>query len=106
MRHGYTIIVIIFGWVLFRANGLKNVGCYFKNMFMVNDHMVVDLIFNINKKYLFLLLTGILFSMPTGKLIEKKTVGWLYDGILIFVFIVAISYMMGSGFSPFLYFRF
>lgn len=104
--HVYTIIVVIFGWVLFRANGLKNASYYIKNMFMINDHMIVDLIFNINKKYLFFLLTGILFSLPIGKLIEEKTVDWLYDGILIFVFIVAISYVLGNGFSPFLYFRF
>ncbi len=75
-------------------------------MFRINDDMVVDLIFNINRKYLFLLIAGILFSMPIGKVFEKKAAGWLYDSILIFVFIVAISYMMGSGFSPFLYFRF
>lgn len=106
VRHIYTIIVIIFGWVLFRANGLKNASHYLRNMFRINDDMVVDLIFNINRKYLFLLIAGILFSMPIGKVFEKKAAGWLYDSILIFVFIVAISYMMGSGFSPFLYFRF
>lgn len=37
---------------------------------------------------------------------ENKSGVLLKNFAVILVFIVAISYMIGSGFSPFLYFRF
>lgn len=105
IQHVYSLFVIIIGWVFFRAENLSSAIAYIKNMFTVDSNSVTDLLVLLNKRYIFCLLMGIIFSMPWTKKLKIKS-GLIYDILLIILFIISISYMIGSGFSPFLYFRF
>ncbi len=105
LQHVYALFVIIIGWVFFRAENLTSALIYIKNMFTVNSSSINDLIPLMNKRYILCILCGIIFSIPwTSKIKVKHPV--IVDIILIILFIIAIAYMIGSGFSPFLYFRF
>ena len=112
VQHCYTMIVVIIGWVFFNADSLGSGLRYLKNMFTLNENWKIDLIGNLNPLYVFCILCGCLFSTPVLKRIKNSKVGLfceryaITDIVLILFFIVAISYMVGTGFSPFLYFRF
>lgn len=109
LRHLYALFVIIIGWVFFRANDLTSALVYIKNMFVWNQDSWKDLYINMNKEYAFFMATGMIFSTPLVSRIGEKIAlisDVLYDIILGLIFVLAISYMLGSGFSPFLYFRF
>ncbi len=104
-QHIYAIFVIIIGWVFFRANDLPAALTYLKNMFTFNGNSVAELLSFINKKYIVCLFIGALLSIPwLKKLNDRFRV--LFDVLLIVLFVLSIAYMLGSGFSPFLYFRF
>ena len=104
-QHFYAIFIIIIGWVFFRANDLPAALTFLKSMFVFNGSSIAQLLTFINKKYLLCLFVGALLSIPwLKKLNERFRI--LFDIFLIILFILAIAYMLGSGFSPFLYFRF
>ena len=105
LQHFYALIVILLGWVLFRADNLPNACMYINNLFTINNHSFVDLLSIVNRKHIFCILVGIIFSIPwTNK--SKLKSHFFYDIVIILIFIISIAYMLGNGFSPFLYFRF
>ena len=109
LQHLYALIVIIIGWVFFRADGLRNALHYLVSMVTFNDRAWIDLYIRLDGQAIFCLMIGAAFSLPVGRLLADKLCGKsavLYDLLLLLGFIIAISYMLGSGFSPFLYFRF
>ena len=110
VRHIYTILVIMIGWVFFRADTLSNAIEYINGMFSLSGNDVANFNYVMNLKYWFCIIIGIYFSFPHVKL--KKLIGryqisqTLYVAGICIIFFIAICYMVGSGYSPFLYFRF
>jgi len=110
LGHLYTLLIVIVGWVFFRADTLADALVYLQHMVtpygndLVNFHMIMD------NRYWFILALGILCAMPYQKLLARmrstKIGSVLADIAVILVFLLAISFMFGSGYSPFLYFRF
>ncbi len=105
IQHLYAILVIIIGWVFFRANDLPAALTYIKSMFILNQGSLNQLLFYLNKKYILCLIVGCALSIPWLRKLDNKC-KWFFDILLILLFLLAICYMLGSGFSPFLYFRF
>lgn len=109
IQHLYAVVVILFGWIFFRETGLCYSMEYIQNLFIVNDNSWVDFVYIIDRKFLFCFLIGLLFSMPIVSVIRqknKKTIEIAYCGLVFIVFIIAIAFLLGTNFSPFLYFRF
>lgn len=110
VRRVYSLLVIIIGWVFFRADSLGDAVSYIRGMFIVAGKDVANFQFIMNRQYWFFLAVGIFLSIPHPKieaLAQKNQITELLSDILVMVvFIVAICYMVGSGYSPFLYFRF
>lgn len=106
IQHGYTITVILFGWVFFRAEGFKAAFRYIGTMF--SFHAGLDEILrNISIEHWTFLILGIFFCMPLQRNIKKLINNKSIEDILIFLlFVAAVLYMVSRGFSPFLYFRF
>jgi len=116
----YTLIVICFGWVLFRAENLNKVGNYCKSLIRLNN-IETELIFYrlIDDKLIFLIVGGI-FAIPICKyfnnLIEfikttkLKVVAWIFELLYpiayICLFIVCVSNLMKNTYNPFIYFNF
>lgn len=97
----YSLLVILIGWVFFRAETLDKAIEYLKVMFSFNQ------IHNSN----FFIVMGLVFSTPIVDFFKEKLEVYdfklpIVDIGLLVVFSVSILYMVGSGFSPFLYFRF
>ena len=111
VRHLYTLLVVVIGWVFFRADSLGAAGAYIAGMFTPGEKDLVLLNYVMDGQYWFCIAAGILFSIPVFRKLArpKKENAFLraaYPVCVIAVFILAICYMVGSGYSPFLYFRF
>lgn len=110
LQHFYTLVLVLVGWVFFRANDLSAALEYIKGMFVPAGSDLVYLNYHMNLQYWFCLFAGIVLSIPHRKIetrIRSTKAGyWLMDILVFVVFLLAICYMVGSGYSPFLYFRF
>ena len=106
VQHIYTILVVMIGWVFFRADGLKAAVAYIGGMFMPYGQDVINLGLLMNTKYIFCIITGVFFAIPHRKFVETIKSGSAFSVFVILLFILALCYMVGSGYSPFLYFRF
>lgn len=106
VQHIYTILIVMIGWIFFRADGLKAAITYIGGMFVPYGQDVINLGLLINAKYVFCIIAGIFFSVPHKKIMEKMKNGSAFGVLAILMFVLALCYMVGSGYSPFLYFRF
>lgn len=110
IRHFYSLSVIMIGWVFFRADGLKNALLYIKYMFVLSGRDAANFGVTMNPQYWTCLATGIWLAVPHDRAvmkIKRHKVGEVcLDGMVMLTFLIAICYMIGSGYSPFLYFRF
>ncbi len=109
LRHLYAMFIILFGWVLFRAETLYAAFHYFNALFNFQKvGLFTSLRYNISLEYIVLIIIGIFCATPFGykllKKAEEKT--HIADYIYFVLFALSILYMTGKGFSPFLYFRF
>ena len=109
-QHLYTLFIVMIGWVFFRAEGLYQAITFLKAMFIPQGNDIANLNMLLNPQYLFFMAAGIFFSAPHTRIKEKlrgSVIGcFSYDLCIITTFLFAIVFMVGSGYSPFLYFRF
>lgn len=110
VQHLYTMLVVIIGWVFFSITDIAKAFKYLGVMFGIGAKNIIDM------QSLYLIKTeGILFifgiwlatSYPKKDFEKLKNkhpqlAGWL----LIFIFIISISYLVYGSYNPFLYFRF
>lgn len=113
-----TIIIINFGWVIFRSAGLLEGVLYLKRMFGLASPEVIQFTF----KYYFTnsvavtLGIGIVGSLVLGlpqiqnfwntKTNEDTRLYVIKVTLLAVLFVLGIVYMMNSSYSPFIYFQF
>ena len=110
IQHLYTLFIILIGWVFFRAETLPGAMHYIAGMFEFAPDDYAQMVYHMNPEYWFFIFAGIIFAVPHTKIaafLEK----WKWQKVLrdigvLIVFVIAICYMVGTGFSPFLYFRF
>ena len=114
-RHIYTLLIVMIAWVFFRAETLPEAGQYLLQMVNVIHWNWNAVYTNINPEQVTFMILGILFSLPvvdrfTERFVEngrrKQVWNSLYLAVVGGVFILSICYMTGSGFNPFIYFRF
>ena len=113
--HGYTLLVIMIGWVFFRAETLPDAWQYCCQLVNITAWNFSKVFVNINGELLTVICLGILFCTPfpfqwisnvTKSGNAARICRIVYLGVLLAGFWGAICYMTGSGFNPFIYFRF
>ena len=107
-RHIYTLVIIMFGWVLFRSLTFREIANIFSSMFMANGLGNLNLFgyinfFNFSTILAFILI--IIFVMPIDKKIKEKY-PVIADILLIILFVLAIMEIIIGSYNPFIYFRF
>ncbi len=110
-----TFILVMIGWVLFRADNIGHAFDYYRAMFSFNFQ---GFSWDAGSQFYTTLIIALVFSFltifPFGRKIEQAvfyknygTVGhvaaWL---VSIFLLIFSIAALNATGFSPFIYFRF
>lgn len=114
----YTMLVVMIGWVLFRAKDLYQANVYLKNMFGISgnsfwNEMTGFLI----EEYAVFFILGILFCTPIARrcneLLYEKRMGFLGKGMTLLyplamagLFLVCVAYLVRGGYNPFIYFNF
>ena len=111
LQHLYTLLVVLVGWVFFRADSLSAALAYLRALVVPAGRDWVNFMYVMDNQYWFCLAAGLVFSVPWTRKwrawAEKKRGFAALGSVFIFLaFLLAVCYMVGSGFSPFLYFRF
>lgn len=105
MSHFYTIFLVLISWVIFALPNFSDIHLFYSRLFSLE--MQRDYVYALrNYGVTFMLAT--LFSTPFVKKIYTpiKKNPMLLTVVLITLFLVNTSYLVDSGFNPFLYFRF
>ena len=128
VRHLYAMLVVMVGWVFFRADDLPQALAYLAQMAQPGRFLAPDAALSIllNAQTLAALAAGTLFAAPLlpalmqrlhapraepprpdlpGRL-ETRSVHALPVALLAVGFVVSIALLVGSTLNPFLYFRF
>lgn len=111
--HIYTMLFVIIGWVIFRADNIQYAIGYIQSMFGLNSNEIIDAsarLYLSENKYFYI--AAILCSIPLKEFIGKKLNlnKKIYDIIYILLILVlmflAISYIVKGSYNPFIYFNF
>lgn len=112
LRHGYTLFVVLVGWVLFRAEDGTHAWQYLQAMAGLNAAPTYYAAFYFDPEILLTLLAAAMFSMPLYPVLERRLSGqgaWV-EGLrllaLLVLFAFSISTLVNSTYNPFIYFRF
>lgn len=115
IKHIYTLLVVNFGWVLFRSPNLIEAGNYYSAMFGGSGKFFSNYTFMFIKEYFIFFVLAILFSMPIAKkmnkyIIEGYKLSYIfhlcYPIALISLFIISTAYLVTGSYNPFIYFNF
>ncbi|MGN1346872.1 MAG: MBOAT family O-acyltransferase, partial [Eubacteriales bacterium] len=119
VRHIYTIVLFVFGWVIFRAETLTQAGEIFGAMFgrygLGGESVRLPILLQssgFDLSFILMFLVGCLLSAPVyPKLIQNKLAlsrvfSVSYDIILILLLIACAAQVAVGSYNPFIYFRF
>lgn len=125
IRHLYTLLVVMAGWVFFRSDTLEFSFKFFQRL--TGDTSGLTLLpFSITKPmpfiepfFMVVLATGILFSLPIFSLWNQMRerlelnyaflyliLQFLEDCVLVFLFIMGLAMLLSNGFLPNIYAKF
>ena len=109
----FTLLIVMIGWVFFRANGLRDALNYLSIMFGLKSFEFVT--FNFKYLLTFKLMAwiafGVIFSTPFVydrlKTFENNiSFEFAKTIVLGILFIISIIFIVNSTYSPFIYFQF
>jgi alginate O-acetyltransferase complex protein AlgI len=119
IRNAYTLIVVVLGWVFFRAENLPEALLYLERMFAFSarETSVTSYLnfFYFRGEYLLVGIAALILSTPIaekavaafyGKKDVRHDFGWAEVTLLMLLFIVTASYIAADTYNPFIYFRF
>ena len=120
VSHIYTLVVVYFGWALFRSESLGNLGIIFKGMFGLNKNGFLNTTTSILlQNNIFLLIFCIIacttFFKYFGSYIKRvhlvnhyvPHIYYAYEMIMPAVLmILSLFALVGNSYNPFLYFQF
>ncbi|TLD70926.1 MBOAT family protein [Phragmitibacter flavus] len=110
IKMAYTLVIVLVGWVFFRAENFEVAVGYLKVMFVGAEVRPTALMLQaelLSGANLVTMAVGLfaVWLMPNTQTILRRFVLWkAVLGLVLFV--VAVAMMFTSGFSPFLYFQF
>ncbi|MGI9316881.1 MAG: MBOAT family O-acyltransferase [bacterium] len=122
-QHVYVMLVVLFGWVLFRANDLSHSLVFFKAMFGFEDAVSLSplVALQLDQRFYFTLLLALVFCMPVFGQLRNLMADITEVGtdsftsvmaisakhVLIIGILVAAVFEIALGsYNPFIYFRF
>lgn len=111
----YTLIVVFFGWILFRAESIETAVAFIRNMFTPHHSVVMTAAYT-NGRLLTALAAGIVLCGPGQILLERlgiqtsstegQKVTCLQIGVYMIIFWLSVMLLINNTYNPFIYFRF
>ena len=122
IQHFYTLVVVVIGWVIFRANSMSQAGDVIARMFVPGSQATTNLADIMAPEQIIAFVLGVLFSSPVlvtalNRHIPLPIVGqWRHDMpvhtygvgavLALIVFTISAAKIITGSYSPFIYFRF
>ncbi len=118
IKHIYTLLVVNFGWVLFRCESYYQFLEYLGNMFLLNRNgLFCETAWMFLREYALIWIAGILGCLPVAQWIKNRlkmahpclaavVAGGLYPAAMCGLLFVCVCYLARSGYNPFIYFHF
>ena len=107
----YTLLITVFGWVLFQLDSMDEVLRYWKTMLGIGARGFVsetDLFYG--RSYAVILVIAVLASTPLfrriSEILPTRVKNVLLPLLTLAALIVCTAYMVDATYNPFLYFRF
>lgn len=120
IQHLYLIIIVMVGWVFFRADNFSYSFDYLKTMFGINVTAWIDgfAVVYMNDYWMFFL-TGVIFSLPVIPWLKQKlqsmkhyerrvvpVLSFSVPVVLMMLMVFSVLLLVNSTYNPFIYFRF
>lgn len=114
LRHVLTLLIVLVGWVLFRAEGLGEAWIYIRIMFglLQPENVGFTAWYYIDLKVIITLAIAVTASIPVFRTWffrrAKDTLVYQYASSIavLLLFFISIVFVMSSSYNPFIYFRF
>ncbi len=120
LKHIYTLLLVMVGWVIFRAESLPQLGQFLKAMFLGAPGDGASLWQYMDSENMFFMCLGLLLCLPIlensrhFKTQEAESAGPAANSVVIardtlicaLLFFVCTTYVMSGTYNPFIYFRF
>ena len=107
--HGYTLFVVVIGWVLFYESDLRRLGIYFQRMFFFWKYWSIgsSLWYYINIKMCVIFIFALFCSAGALRsFLDKIRDTFLEIVFLALILVLSFASLAGSTYNPFIYFRF
>lgn len=114
LRYALTMLIVVVGWVFFRAEGLEEALKYLGIMFKViePENVGFTVWYYLSAKVVIMLAAAVIASLPIfkSKFFEtvKQHTAWKNASAVmaLILFFISIVYVVSSSYNPFIYFRF
>lgn len=111
LHHAYCLLVLLVGWVIFRAENLTYAYAYLQNMFgLLSSHNITNEIgAYVDNFELIVFAVAIICALPLFKNMEAVKSLWADLAVniwLLILFMLSTAALASSTYNPFIYFRF
>ena len=114
IKNCYCLLIVNFGWVLFRADSLVNAKKYLFSMFNINVNLADDTTLMFLREYFIFFILAIIFSTPISHKLSnyickykmEKLICFIYPIGMLLLFALTVSYLVMGSYNPFIYFNF
>ena len=107
--HVYTLIVTVFGWMLFQLDSVKETLLYWGNMLGSGGFCSAFDLYQL-RSYALILILAIVFATPLLRefyaCVSDRTKYILSPVLAALVLVLSTAYLVDATYNPFLYFRF
>ncbi|MFT6770164.1 MAG: alginate O-acetyltransferase complex protein AlgI [Congregibacter sp.] len=119
-QHGYALLLVMIGWVVFRAENFAQASYYLQAMFSSVPGKGISFVRLVSTENLIFMLLGLLFAMPVLERTKTFRNGedsadarsahparFVLNGfVALALFLFCSMYIMSGTYNPFIYFRF
>ena len=121
LQHLYVLIVVLFAWVFFRAEGISHGFQYAAQMLLPNgEWMLPPLVqISLDRQFYFALIAGLIFSAPIFPTVRKQLIDAVAPSVAMSamvlvgrqalvtgILLIAVFDVVSGAYNPFIYFRF
>ncbi len=120
VRHLYLLVMVFFGWILFKFTDMSQLGTALKGLFFLNRNGFTNMNVNLTlKNNLFFLIFAIISVTPLGKSLRQILKnGARHNGVVFWInaaweivhpvllLVLSAMALAGNSYNPFLYFQF
>ncbi|NLO36918.1 MAG: MBOAT family protein [Clostridiaceae bacterium] len=111
LRHAYTLLVVLAGWVIFALDSLADIGHYLRLLTGLSGQSLADAqaLYDLSAYGVLLALQVAICARWPQRLaagLDRRWEGWLRPAWLALVLLLSTGWLVEMSFNPFLYFRF